>query len=74
MTNVFQSQANAAPYEAVKPRVSIDDRNPAQSATAARSNRMNFEEADDIDDDELNDISSDTLYFTPLFEPGATFH
>ena len=56
MTSVFQSQADAAPYEAVKPRVSIDERNPAKSATAARSNRMNFDEADDIDDDELNDI------------------
>ena len=56
MTSVFQSQADTAPYEAVKPRVSIDERNPAKSATAARSNRMNFEEADDIDDDELNDI------------------
>ena len=56
MTNVFQSQANAAPYVAERPRVSIDERNPAQSATAARSNRMNFEEADDIDEDELNDI------------------
>jgi DNA-binding beta-propeller fold protein YncE/phospholipase C len=56
MTSVFQAQADPAPYEAVKPRVSTEDRNPAHSATAARSNRMNFEEADDIDDDELNDI------------------
>jgi len=56
MTSLFQSQANAATYEAAKPQISIDERNPAQSATAARSNRMNFEEADDVDEDELNDI------------------
>jgi phospholipase C len=56
MANLFQPQPNAAPYEAAKPLVPIDARNPAQSATAARSNRMNFEEADEIDEDELNDI------------------
>ncbi len=56
MTSLFQAQANSAPYTAEKPRIPIDERNPAQSASAARSNRMNFEEADDIDEDELNDI------------------
>jgi hypothetical protein len=40
----------------VKPARALDDRNPAASPTAARSMRMDFSEADRIDDDELNDI------------------
>jgi YVTN family beta-propeller protein len=56
MTNAFQATANPAPYTAEKPRIPLDTRNPAVSATAARSGRMDFSEADRIDDDELNDI------------------
>ena len=37
-------------------RIPLDERNPALSATAARSARLDFSEADRIDDDELNDI------------------
>src|SRR5215831_850067 len=55
MTSVFQANANPAPYTAEKPRISLDERNPAISATAARSAQMDFSEADRIDDDELND-------------------
>jgi hypothetical protein len=39
-----------------KPRIPLDQRNPAASATAARSARMDFSKEDQIDDDELNDI------------------
>jgi YVTN family beta-propeller protein len=56
MTGAFQAAANPAPYTAEKPRIPLDQRNPASSATAARSARMDFSEADRIDDDELNDI------------------
>ena len=56
MTTAFQTTANPAPYTAEKPRIPLDTRNPAASATAARSERMDFSEADRIDDDELNDI------------------
>jgi hypothetical protein len=41
---------------AEKPRVSLTDKNPAGSATAARSAKMDFDEEDEIDDDELNAI------------------
>ncbi len=34
----------------------MTEKNPARSATAARSAQMDFDEADEIDDDELNDI------------------
>ena len=56
MTAAFQSQPNPAPYTAEKPRISLDERNPAATPAAARAARMNFEEADENDDDELNDI------------------
>jgi hypothetical protein len=56
MTSAFQSQPNPAPYTAEKPRISLEDRNPAATAAAARAAHMNFEEADENDDDELNDI------------------
>jgi YVTN family beta-propeller protein len=56
MSSVFQSKADLRPFEAVKPKYPLDERNPAASPTAARSLRMDFSEADRIDDDELNDI------------------
>ena len=56
MTSVFQVEANVSPYTAEKPRISLDERNPALSATASRSARLDLTEADRIDDDELNDI------------------
>ena len=37
------------PYTAEKPRIALDQRNPAASATAARSARLDFSEADNFD-------------------------
>ena len=56
MTSVFQSQPNPAPYALEKPRLSLDEKNPATTAAADRAARMKFDEADLNDDDELNDI------------------
>ncbi len=56
MFGVFAATPTPTAYTLEKPRVSLTDRNPAKSPTAARSNRMNFKDADDIDDDELNAI------------------
>jgi hypothetical protein len=56
MATVFQGQANAAPYTAEKPRISLEEKNPAATPAAARAARLNFEEADENDDDEMNDI------------------
>jgi len=53
---VFTSQLSPEVYTNEKPQISLEERNPANSATAARSRQMNFKEADDIDDDELNEI------------------
>jgi YVTN family beta-propeller protein len=52
----FQAKPDLAPYAAEKPRIRLDERNPERNPTAARSQRMDFSEADRIDDDELNDI------------------
>jgi hypothetical protein len=56
MFSVFTSAPVATPYALEKAQIPLDTRNPANSPTAARSRRMNFKEADDIDDNELNEI------------------
>jgi YVTN family beta-propeller protein len=56
MFNAFSTAASMTPYEPVRPQVNMNDRNPEGNPTAARTLRMDFEEADRIDDDELNDI------------------
>jgi len=56
LTAAFAATPNPLPYAAEKPRISLTDRNSANTATAARSARMDFDDADRIDDDELNDI------------------
>ncbi len=56
MSAAFQAAADPAPYEAEKPRVPLDERNPVHSPTAARSSRLDFSQEDRADADELNDI------------------
>jgi hypothetical protein len=56
MFSVFADAPNAAPYAVAAARTPLDARNPANTASAARSAKMRFEEADEIDDDELNEI------------------
>ena len=56
MASVFQARPEARPYTAEKPRIRLDERNPAAGEAAARSRRLDFSEADRIDDDELNRI------------------
>lgn len=56
MWAAFANKPDLRPYEAEKPRIPLDERNPATSATAARSARFDFSEADRIDDEEMNEI------------------
>jgi hypothetical protein len=56
MTSVFQNQPNPAPYAIEKPRISLQEKNPAATATPAHAALMKFDEADLNDDDELNGI------------------
>lgn len=56
MTRVFAAQAKMDPYVAVKVAYPMDERNPAAGTLAARSAKMDWDEADEIDDNELNQI------------------
>jgi hypothetical protein len=57
MWNAFGRTANHAPYEAVKPKHPLEERNPAaNTVAAARSAAFDYAEADRIDDDEMNEI------------------
>ena len=56
MFSLFSDVAAAGPYTAEQARIPLTTRNPANTASAARSARMRFVEADEIDDDELNEI------------------
>jgi YVTN family beta-propeller protein len=52
----FQPTPNPAPYTLEKPRVPLDEKNPPDAPGAKESGKMDFAEADDIDEDLLNDI------------------
>ena len=56
MLRCFSKDAVMTSYQAEKPRTPLDNRNPQNSPTAARSARLDFSEADLNDDDEMNDI------------------
>ncbi len=56
MASCFQKTPDGAGYTVEKPRRPLDEKNPPKAPGAAASNRMNFDEADQNDDDELNDI------------------
>lgn len=56
MLGAFGATADPRAYSAEKPNVSLDDRNPSNTALARRSARFDFSEADEIDDDEMNEI------------------
>lgn len=56
MTSVFQTAPNTAVFSALPPNIPLDTKNPTQSATAERSKKMNFEQEDAVDEDELNEI------------------
>ncbi len=56
MNAAFQATPDASSYTAEKPRVALDERNPAVSPTASRSLALDFSEEDRIDDNELNAI------------------
>ncbi len=56
MFSVFNTSATPGAYTLAKPQTPLDQRNPAKSPTAARSMRLNFKDADDVDEGELNAI------------------
>jgi DNA-binding beta-propeller fold protein YncE/phospholipase C len=56
MYNAFATKPDTRPYDAVKPSYPMNERNPTAGAEVERSRRLDFAEADTIDDNELNAI------------------
>jgi hypothetical protein len=56
MANCFGPRPDPRPYAADKPRISLEDRNPPETAGAAASARMDFSAEDRVDDDALNRV------------------
>ena len=56
MHAAFQSIPDTRSYQAEKPRISLEERNPPSAPAAGPSARMDFSEADRVDDDELNRV------------------
>ena len=56
MTASFLKAPDPSGYTAEKPRIPLDSKNPPNAPGAAASNHMNFNDADMVDEDELNDI------------------
>jgi DNA-binding beta-propeller fold protein YncE len=73
LTAAFGTAANTAAYSAENPRISLTERNPGGSATTARSQRMDFREADRNDDAELNDILYLAIKRTPAPAPVRSY-
>ncbi len=56
MHAAFQTVPDTAPFSTEKPHIALDVRNPAASATAARSLKLDFSQEDRADENELNDV------------------
>jgi len=56
MTAAFSDRPDPAPYVAEKPRIALDERNPASTPAAQRAANLRLDEADENDDDEMNDM------------------
>jgi len=56
MFSVFANSAKPAPYTLEKAQTPLDVHNPVNTALARRSAKMDFDDADEIDDNELNAI------------------
>lgn len=69
MWALFQSTPDLRPYTRLPSRVPFTNLNPAQSATAARSLKLNFQGSDEADEEELNDILWRAIKGTPAPPP-----
>lgn len=56
MWAAFAREPDTKPWQAAAPSHPLDERNPGQTAAAARSAKLDLAEADRIDDDEVNDL------------------
>jgi len=56
LTASFQQTPDTTPYTLEKARLPLDEKNPPNAPGAGESAKMDFAEADDVDEDLLNDI------------------
>ena len=56
MFATFSRQPDTTPFTAIVPKVSLTDRNPGNTPGATESARMDFSDADLVDDDELTAV------------------
>jgi DNA-binding beta-propeller fold protein YncE len=56
MLGTFSRQADTQPYTVIRPKISLKETNAANAPGAAASLKMDFSDADRIDDDELNAV------------------
>lgn len=56
MYSCFRTKPDTRPYDAAPAAIPLDKRNPENTSLAARSELMDFSEADRIDDAEMNEI------------------
>ncbi len=56
MFGSFALKPDGAPYKAEDPRISLTTRNPGRGTGAAESAKLDFSEADEVDDNTLNTI------------------
>lgn len=52
----FAKEPDVKPYNAIEPKTSLTARNPGNTPEAAASARMNFSDADEVDDNELTAV------------------
>ncbi|MBV8069753.1 MAG: beta-propeller fold lactonase family protein [Acidobacteriaceae bacterium] len=69
----FSRQPDARPYTVIQPKVSLNERNPANGAAAAASAKMDFSDADLADDDALNEVLWRVIKHTDAPPPTASF-
>ena len=56
MFSTFSRQPDNAPFNVIQPKIPLIDRNSGHDAGAAESAKMDFRDADEVDDDKLNAV------------------
>jgi hypothetical protein len=73
MHTVFRDKPDLTPYTIVQPKYNLDERNGASAPMAARSRAFDFEEADRIDDEGMNEILWAAIKGTPMPAPSRSY-
>jgi hypothetical protein len=69
----FAASPNPAPYVAEKPRISLTERNPAATPAASAAEKMDLDEADEVDDDAFSAMLWEMIKKTPAPPPVRSY-